>query len=201
MKIDWTKYNELFPDRYLSESTKLDEELKKIIFKRIDTLISLDIGGNINGTELLKFTKAYFLDPFVIKPHWYIEQLDWDDIWSQKYKFDLIVCKNSINYLSDTNIGFLPELLTKDGIFIANSFFLPNEINREFKNSNSGKNGIERTEFRDGIIHHYLEFDGQTIEHTFNYYSIEQYIDMFEGFNPNFQITGKNSMIIKIQKT
>ena len=112
----------------------------------------------------------------------------------------MIVCKNSINYLSDTNIGFLPELLTQDGIFVANTFFYPNIIKREFKNSNSGKMGVERTEFRDGIIYHYLDVDGQTIEHHFNYYSIEQYIDIFEGHHPNFQITGKNSMIIKIKK-
>lgn len=198
MKIDWTKYSELFPDRYLSESTKLDEELKKIIFKRIDTLKSLDIGGN-TGTEILKYTHPYFLDPYIEKPSWYLEQLSWDDIWSLNHKFDLIVCKNSINYLSEDQINLLPNILNPDGIFIANTFFKPTEIEREFKNSKSGITGIEYTSFKNNKIYHYLKFDNTIIEHSFWYYSIDAYIVIFDGFKPNFQITGKNSMIIKIQ--
>lgn len=197
MKIDWTKYSDLYPDRYIKKS-KIDDEIKKIISNK-KNIVSLDIGGNIEGTKILKGTKAYFLDPFIKDiPTWYFSKINWKEI--TKVKFDIIVAKNSFNYLTENEIKLIPKILNKNGVFIANTFIYAREINREFKNTKTGLKGIEKTKYKNGKIYHYLHIGDNIIEHSFFYYDFYKIINFFKGEKLDFQITSPNSMILKITK-
>jgi len=210
MEIDWVKYSDLYPDRYIKKS-KIDEETQNIVLKLINNsfnkkyngvsgLKTLDIGGNVNGTESLKGTKCFFLDPFIKKPNWYYKQVDWVDLVDLKYKFNIIVAKNSLNYLTESELKIIPKVLKKGGTFIANTFIHPREIDREFTNSKTGVKGREKTIFKKGKIYHYLHVGDNVIEHSFFHYDIHKLIEIFEGENLSFEITTPSSMIIKIKK-
>ena len=131
MEINWTKYTDMYPDRYIKES-KIDDEIRKLISNPFSHLTpkTLDIGGNINGTQVLRTTNCFFLDPHIKKPNWYEEQITWDDVYNIKHKFDIIVAKNSFNYLTEKELKSIPHVLNKGGVFIANTFIKPTEINR-----------------------------------------------------------------------
>ena len=196
-QINLNDYLDLYPDRYIRDS-KIDFLIYDIILNSNKKLVSLDIGGNKEGTKALRETIAYFLDPFINKPDFYVEQLTWENV--KNYKFDLIIAKNSLNYLDENQLQIIPTFLNKNGIFLANTFLKPIEISREFFNSRSKKRGNERTEYKNGKIYHYLEIDNIIIEHSFYYYSFYKLIEIFENENLNFEITSPNSMIIKIKK-
>jgi len=203
MEINWTKYTDLYPDRYIKES-KIDKRLSEIIEKGEVDFDILDIGGN-KGTEVLKLwaeigDKCYFLDPFMKKPDWYHEQIIWYDLFNLKYKFDIIVAKNSLNYLTETELKIIPKVLKKGGTFIANTFIHPKEINRKFTNSKTGIKGTEKTIFKKGKIYHYLHVGNNVIEHSFFYYDFNKLLEIFEGENLNFEITSPSAMIVKISK-
>ena len=145
MEINWTKYLDLYPDRYIKES-KIDSRIKQLLnYPFMHEIETLDIGGNIDGTDVLKGTKCYFLDPYVNKPNWCYEKINWNDLLNKKYKFDIIVAKNSLNYLTERELKIIPESLKTYGTFIANTFIYPKEIDREFVNSKTGIKGTEKT--------------------------------------------------------
>lgn len=206
MEIDWTKYTDLYPDRYIKSST-IDERLKTLLEQKnkvsIKPLHILDIGGN-KGTEVLNSNKiyyeTYFLDPYMKKPDWYQKQIIWHDLFDLKYKFDIIVAKNSLNYLTENELRIIPKVLKKDGVFIANTFIHPREIDREFVNSKTGVKGREKTIFKKGKIYHYLHVGNNIIEHSFFHYDIHKLIEIFEGEKLSFEITTPSSMIIKITR-
>ena len=165
----------------------------------------LDIGAN-KGTEILKETKSYkhaklyFLDPFIKKPKWYHQQIDWKELFETKQKFDIIIAKNSLSYLTEKEISLIPELLKEGGIFIANTFIHPKEIDKEFINSKTGIKGREKTVFKKGKIYHYLHIDNNVIEHSFYYYDVYKLIEIFENKKIIFEITSPSSMIVKMKK-
>jgi len=204
MKIDWTKYSELYPDRYL-KSSKIDKEIDSVIISRDNsTLDILDIGAN-KGTEVLRKCadsedRCYFLDPFMKKPNWYHKQIIWNDLFNLEYKFDIIVAKNSLNYLTEDELKIIPRVLKPGGTFIANTFIHPREIDREFTNSKTGVTGREKTIFKKGKIYHYLHIGDNIIEHSFYYYDFNKLLEIFKGENLSFEITSPSSMIIKLRK-
>ncbi len=203
MKINWAKYTELYPDRYIKESI-IDSKIIELLKNSNKCRNILDIGGN-KGTEVLKQfveieDKCYFLDPFMKKPDWYDKQVTWKDLFKLKYKFDIIVAKNSFNYLTENELKIIPKILEKGGIFIANTFIHPREIDREFINSKTNITGREKTIFKKGKIYHSLHIGDNIIEHSFFHYEFEKIIEIFKGEKLSFEITSPSSMLIKIEK-
>jgi len=202
MEIDWVKYSELYPDRYIKKS-KIDDKIQMLLDKNKKYELNiLDIGGN-KGTEVLNSQhryNLYFLDPFMKKPSWYHEQIKWQDVFDIKHKFDIIIAKNSFNYLTETELKAIPKVLKKGGIFIANTFIHPREIDREFTNSKTGITGREKTVFKKGKIYHYLHVGDSVIEHSFFHYDIHRIIEIFKGEDLSFEITSPSSMLIKIKR-
>lgn len=204
MEINWEKYLDLYPDRYIKKS-KIDKKLKELLKQEIIDCEILDIGAN-KGTETLKETesykhaKLYFLDPFINKPEWYHKKISWEELFKTKQKFDIIIAKNSLNYLTEKELSLIPKILKDNGTFIANTFIHPKEINREFINSKTGTKGREKTVFKRGKIYHYLHINGNIIEHSFYYYDIYKLIEIFKKEKLTFEITSPSSMIIKLKK-
>jgi len=227
-KIDWNKYRETFPDRYL-EKSKIDAEISESKWAlRLSKLTSdyktikiLDIGGGKTGTFSYEADfELYLLDPNIDQVPDCYELIDWKDIEGKE--FDLIVARDSLNYLKPDELKKIKDHIKSRGIFIGNTFLLPNNINREYKVDGEIK-GIEKSTYEKielvnnynedgsiinyykpeykGVIHHELiPNDGDKIEHDFYYYDIYQFISFFKPNVVDLRIYGENSVIIKINK-
>ena len=195
--VDWNKYRDFFPERYI-KSGYFDEYLLKIE----GVLNILDIGGGINGTEVLNkpnFT-VDLLDPFIEKkPDWMNEKVN----WSTNKIYDLVICRGSLNYLTIDELNSIKSLLVSGGRFIANTFLNhpPDEWISRFYGTVSGLKGNERFRFNceKSIIEHELipEY-GESIFHSFFYYSREFYEKMFPGVE--FIEHKENSIILNWNK-
>lgn len=199
--VNWNQYQLYFPKRYF-ERTYFDEKLEFFLHTSFPIKTALDIGGGRNGTAALKVynIKTWLLDPFV---HGFAEWMQGKTTWNSIRKFDLIVARGSINYLTEDQIRKIFSLKFKK-FFIANSFDEhPDSIwtERPFLTL-SGESGIEKFKYNEQsrTVEHKLEFkNGFEIEHNFYYYSEEQFRKMI----PNVEIEkyGKNSILLtKMEK-
>ena len=98
-KINWNTYEEIFPDRYLRKSY-FDAYVKELIYPHNthkSNFHCLDIGGGVNGTEVLKQDNCFVtaLEPNCENSYW-----DVNIDWNSNEKFNLIVARGSINYLN-----------------------------------------------------------------------------------------------------
>jgi len=197
---DWNNYKNIFPTRYL-ELGYFDEYIKKFVLDKKPKKI-LDIGGGVDGTTALKDSGAlvYLLDPFVTnKPDWIYEKIDWNN----NEKFDVIVARGSINYLTEAELIKIKDFVNPGGYFIANTFLNPPDENwseRPYVNV-SGQNGIERSRYiteKKTIEHELILPTRKTVNHLFFYYSPSDYLKIF----PNINTTEykKNSAILCFKK-
>ena len=178
----WNDYRAIFPSRYI-ENGYFDERISQFI-SEFEYISVLDVGGGTTGTEALKKPNVVvdLLDPFVnIKPEWMNKKIDWD--YSNKY--DLIVCRGSVNYLTIEEFICIQDMLDPGGSFLFNTFL--DQPSEEWSErpyvTIDGNSGIERSRFNrsNSTIEHELEYDGGVLPHIINYYSEDQYKTIFPG--------------------
>ncbi|HSI21070.1 MAG TPA: methyltransferase domain-containing protein [Verrucomicrobiae bacterium] len=177
----WDNYRSTFPKRYITPGF-FDEYLENCLRQRHPKTI-LDIGGGTEGTAALQEigVPTYLLDPFVKgKPDWITEKVPWDTTLT----FDAVVARGSINYLTKEELLRTQEMLNPGGTFIANTFLNPPPEEwgeRPYQNS-LGHTGIERSRYNpstSSIEHVLIPSKGEPIEHSFFYYSPEEYRALF----------------------
>lgn len=181
MQPDWDRYRHDFPDRYWRQGA-FDETLRSFVAQR-QVAHCLDIGGGATGTEVLgEFAfDTHLLDPYVKEaPAWMKGRQQWE---APHATFDLAVARGSINYLSIEQLQTIADFLKKGGALIANTFLtVPQTQWRERGVTNGkGEAGIERVRCVDGVVHHHLVFPSTSIEHTFFFYSEDQFSRLFPG--------------------
>lgn len=150
--VDWARYYQEFPEKYFGTPPVMQEFIDH--YKGSKTL---EVGGN------REVQAKYAYDPFVKAEN--ALNLPWDEVCKQE--FDLIIAKNSINYLP---LLTLSELLRRTKHFIANTFLVPPEkkiTDREVALCESG------------TIDHVLRLANDDLtEHQFFAYTEKDYKDL-----------------------
>lgn len=192
MEIDWSSYEEKFPERYWLPS-QFDLILESWMRKCATQEMSLlDVGCGIHGTKSIARWKGvnwFALDPFVPTPEGY-QEASWP---LGGAKFDVIVLRGSINYLTKEQLLELKSALKEGGSLLANTFLTkPDEEWRERPYIDGrGISGIERSRCVSGVVQHQLVLEKEIIDHTFFYYDKAQIETWFEGVD--FLNYGKSS--------
>lgn len=188
--MNWNEYRKNFPERYWKESF-FDKFVFDFLMKGKAKEI-LDFGGGKFGTEILNKPEfsVYFNDPFVSKPEWQKNP-------EPNQKFDAIIARGCINYLTLEEISALKNRLKPSGYLIFNSFEKePNSYEKTFIDA-KGEVCLEKAYCKDGVIHHVIEKHEERIAHTFFYYTQEQYKKALGDFQ--LERYSKNSIIILVQ--
>lgn len=202
-KHNWNLYREQFPVRYWEEGL-FDEKLTMQLNRLSQSIKKgLDVGCGVLGTLALKDfaiknnVSVDMLDPFVDnKPSWMHEKVTWENI----NKYDLIIARGSINYLTSHQMQKLEMMLNNNGILMANTFLIaPSKewSERETKNA-SGEVGIEKSRLVGNIVEHRIIFKDYDISHNFYYYSEDDYRKIFK--NIEFITYAKNSTLLIVKK-
>jgi hypothetical protein len=202
---DWNKYREEFPERYWQEGA-FDEKLSVLLeqfHKTHHFNAAADVGGGVLGTlALRKFAQKHdivvdLLDPYIsYKPSWMREHIGWDN----DEQYNLIVARGSINYLTLIQLQKLKEMMAPNGILIANTFLNPpsQEWSEREATNMLGEKGIERSRLVRNVVEHQVTFPRYSHKHTFFYYPLEQYQNVFEKVEVDTY--GKNSSLIIVRK-
>jgi hypothetical protein len=205
---DWNNYKKDFPERYIQDGY-FDEYLNEIIDEMSDAEISvLDVGGGVEGTKALnrECLKVKLLDPFIDGcPDWMVGTVDWDS----DEKFDLVVCRGSINYLSEEQMYILHSMIKPGGILVANTFLEmpPKEWTERPYQTIDGKKGVERFRQKPSeyewiysmkIEHELIPENGEPIKHLFNFYKPSRWNNFFNDVL--IQKYKSNSAILEYKK-
>lgn len=179
--VNWSKYYEVFPERYFGTREELEEAYAYAeAHPELDTL---EVGGN--STCRLK----YNLDPNMEGE----TIVTYDDLSTMR--FDLVVARNSINYLSERELFKVLNALGEGGRFIANGFA---EAPLESIRCEEGRREVAVKRFDSGlsadVIDHFLIVDDQIYAHTFYARGEEEYRAL------GFDVERKGSSIV-IRKT
>lgn len=169
--VDWNKYFEIFPQKYFSFPGKIQEYIDNSHGKE-----TLEVGGNT------KCECKYSLDVNVNSLT--AINLTYSDIEEKSMKFDLIVLRNSISYLSVQQLKILQKALNKGGILIGNTY-----RNAPHTKMTLNELSIEK----DGLITHYLIKDDVIYKHYFYHRNEEFYTEL--GFTLTF--TSEKSMLVE----
>jgi len=170
--INWNTYYEDFPSRYFSSPKEIEEILNTENLRNIE---SLEVGGNTNVAT------KYSLDPFVESKT--AINITYADL--EHKKFDVIICKNAINYLTKDEIEKLKNALGDNGIFIANTF---NHISKNSTRDN------EVVHFDGDKINHYLIMkNDDIILHQFYFYDEKFFRNL--GFNTKLYNDGRSILL------
>ena len=117
--VDWTKYHEIFPEKYFTTPDIMEEQIRQT---EATMAVTLEIGCN------KKTTATYAYDKYVKAEG--VVNLTWNQIMSMH--FDMIYIRNALNYLTLREIMSLVAHCDK---FIANTFIeapeekvTPNEV-------------------------------------------------------------------------
>jgi len=157
--VDWNNYYQQFPNKYFTYPSEIDVEIEK--FKGRETL---EIGGNC------RVSTKYSYDPYV-KHNKAINLVDLPHLKTLKY--DLIVLKNSINYISEEFLDLLISLLNKNGKIIGNTF--NGYGDKKWKITDN-----EVTVNRGDMIDHYLILEDSIVKHSF--YNRDKEFYLKKGF-------------------
>lgn len=201
---NWNLYRSQFPTRYW-EQGKFDEELTlklNRLFLKKPIKNALDVGCGTLGTLALKYFSLHkkievdMLDPYVeAKPDWMRNKVDWD----VQEKYDIIVARGSINYLNEEQMKKLQSLLNPQGFLIANTFLTAPSSEwseREAENSLC-EIGIERSRLVGNIVEHEIIFPKYNVQHTFFYYSEQDYKRFFKEVS--FETYARNSSLLIVK--
>ncbi len=201
--IEWNQYNDLFPDRYLKESS-FDINVKKeidVLSKKLNRKINvLEIGSNkkVRFFNRKYINKYYAFDKFVKVEEEGIIQIKERELLN--ISVDMIILRSSFNYLDKKEIANLKKVVLKNkGVLMFNTFKKPSTIKRFY--TSRDLNGIEESEYdkRNNLIIHSLYPKGQNyvIRHSFFYYDINTIKKLFVGLK--FEKTEEgNTIHIKI---
>lgn len=192
--IDWDKYSEIYPERYLKES-----EFDRRVINEI-----LSINGNLNRKihvlEIGSNNQTRYSDPKSIQTyHTYDKNVQSSLTLSQlsEYDYDLIILRNSINYLNKSELSLLNELMIQNNATVLfNTFTRPTQIQRFYK-SKQGP-GVEITTYdeKEKVITHTLyPLDKEiAIQHTFFFYSAADYEKIFPSVDRTSEIIGNTAI-------
>ncbi|CAL5970503.1 Conserved_hypothetical protein [Hexamita inflata] len=144
-QIDWKKYYIQFPERYFRVPTQIQEKLQQ--YKDKETV---EVGSNT------KCEAKYSLDPYVKLPN----SISYADLETKR--FDLIVMKNSIAYLTEKELKSLQNALNPNGEIIANSFMNVFELK-------TTENEVALCQ--NGVVNHLLKVGDEVVKHEFYGYS------------------------------
>jgi len=204
--LNWDTYVETFPERYLRRG-HFDDVMGQRLDKMRQVLRVLEIGGGTTGCPLFQpeppsNLRVWFLDPLVTKvPDWVVENLGWDQAVKGSLKFDLVVARGCINYLTPWEIRAIPDMLVPGGLFLANTF---GQV-REGSRMSAGRKGLLQESIRwehPNIVHHELTLpDGCVINHSFFHYTQNQYLVFLGGPEGGCLFTsyGDNSLLIELR--
>lgn len=157
--VDWNKYYMQFPSKYFSTPDTMLKCANEIIERSNDTL---EVGSNTNCIC------KYSLDLNISCEN----SITYDDLSTMK--FDLILLRNSINYLSESEIALLKQALKPNGIMLANGFAKAPNI----------KITDNEVSINDNMyIHHLLFIGDQAYYHKFFARGRDEYEKL--GFNVN----------------
>lgn len=153
--VDWGRYYEIFPERYFGTRDAIEEVLRYA--ESHPDIESLEVGGN--STCRCK----YNLDPNM-RGRGVISYDDLDNM-----EFDVVVARNSINYLSADELMKVMKSLKPDGVFIANGFAKAPEF--RIRKYDDGKAEVVVCHY-DGrketdVVDHFLILDDTICRHTF----------------------------------
>lgn len=159
--VDWGDYYKKFPGRYFGTRDNIEKIL--CYAESHPELESMEVGGN--STCRCK----YNLDPNMHGS----DVLSYADLDGRK--FDIIVARNSINYLSEEELAKVMSSLKDDGMFIANGFANAKEVTKRIypygKNKELNKMELAIKQFDQEknamMIHHFLILDDDIYEHSF----------------------------------
>lgn len=173
-KVDWTRYEELFPERYFEPQAEM---LNLIKYFREHNQDVLEIGGNRRPMGNLSY------DPYCAPDPDFARAVGHDELVSGE--FPLTVCFNAINYLSRAEIA---EILAHSGSFAANTFRaapLEKVSELEYAVRDDGHN--------EPVVRHGLWLNGDGLmRHRFHAYGK----DDFEGMGLRCWEYGRNSMVV-----
>ena len=168
--VDWERYYKDFPERYFS----IPEAMQEIIDKYAGGE-SLEVGCNKSACT------KYAYDPYVKAKN--AINLTWDEV--AKMRFDLIVAKNCVNYLS---IRDLESLLSVTDRFVANTFLQAPE-----EKITADEAAVLISGFSEERVSHTLRLkDDSVIRHGFWAWGKEDY----EGIGLTVTPYGKNSALL-----
>lgn len=179
LPVDWHKYYEVFPSRYFNNVTsKMAKYIDKYCGRDKDKYESLEIGGNT--TWICK----YNLDINMPKSD---DNLTYDMLSNMEGKFDFILIRNSIAYLTNDELEIVKKALKPGGKLIANCF------------AGVSRYKLKDTELAvleddDTTITHYLWCSDTIYTNQFYYRTLKEYTKL--GFKVSTY--GKNSMMIEI---
>ena len=166
--VDWDQYYSVFPSRYFSAPPEIADAIH-----RHEGQETLEIGGNSHVET------KYSYDPFVPAEN-AINQTKSEVLRS---RYDLVVAKNSINYLERE---FIQAIMARTNEFIANTFLVPPE------KKVTDTEAVVYDKSSQHIYHHLLTDNDDVMVHDFFAYTQKDYEDM------GFKVTsyGKNSAIL-----
>lgn len=170
MPVDWDRYRELFPKRYLSMNPDMLAAVKRFRDQGQDVL---EIGGNRQPAGNLSY------DPYTEPDPEYARPVSHGELVSRTWP--CVVCFNAVNYLT---IPELCEILAHSDLFMANTFREAPDIKIT---------GEEYAMLREGTVRHGLRLpDDSLMRHTFHAYTRED----FETLGLECRDYGKNSMLV-----
>ena len=175
-EVDWNEYYKLFPDKYF----KIQSEFNELIAK-YDKDNILDIGGNIHPAG------NYLLDTGVIVDG--VHNITYDYLRNNERKFDLVVIKNAINYLTKEELILAKNSIKDGGHFLANTFITTPNV-KVCKGEVAFSTGFGNEK----IVHHFLMNGDDIYYHTF--YGRER--DFYEKLGFKVTTYGRNSAFISI---
>lgn len=196
--VDWSKYREIFPEKHMkvSEFDHIVWNLhKQIVDHTLPNSVSvLEIGGGADDFNVEFFThpdgssKYWNLDPYCGKGY------GWDLLY-QDMKFDLVLCRGMLGYLTEIQIKKMVEYAGSKGIVILNTFFnMPTELVFSGYKSKQGV-GIEYVQPGNswscpGLTHTLIPDDDSlpVIRHEILYYSFHDIVKLTRIANPKAKV-------------
>lgn len=179
LPVDWGRYFELFPSKYFDTTHDRIKSLIETYCNPESNKITLEIGGNT------RVVCKYNLDINFEESE---QNLTYERLKGMKNTFDFILCRNSINYLSQSELDIVMGALKPGGIFIANSFRNAPEKYKLTSNELAIR-------INDKIIHYLLVGD-QLYRHEFYARGMEDYKSL--GFEA--EEYGKASVLLTYTK-
>ena len=167
----WKDYEKIFPESYINfgffDGLIAGYLMEPEFFNKKVKILS--VGGG-NSDSNFKSIDVWLVDPYVDKPKGVIDILSWDSIRKlDNLKFDFIILRGSLNYLSEDKLKLLKSRLVYGGRILANTFGEPKEITeREYKTV-YGCPGKEKAEYNKETkkITHTLNINGEWYRHEF----------------------------------
>lgn len=191
--FDWNLYGSLFPERYIARN-EFDDFLSETLSKVSDKKV-LEVGAGTNSyllEEFFKKHKFYLLDPYVKKNKLYIDKID----YSNEMKFDYIIFRGSINYLSKLELSLIKKFMHSGTSILFNTFKEPpkGKIKRNFVAQDVS--GYEQSSFTNDLIKHRLVYSDKNLVHYFYYYTLNDF-EKSLGFPLSIKQVRSNSLILE----